>query len=313
VLLITHRLDEVFAITDRISFIRDGAICHVTDTARTTERELIRAILGFDLEDLYPERIERRGERALRVDGLAGKRVRDLSLELRQGEIVGLTGLIGAGQEEVPYLIFGARAGTGTIEVAGQLFQQQRFSPRRAIDAGMALLPADRREASGVGTASVRENISLPILQRFFRAGFLNQRKESQHVDGLLQEFEVMPPDLSLPLASLSGGNQQKALLAKWFQTKPTTLLLHEPTQGVDIGSRRGIFRQIKAAASNGAAVLLCSTEYGDLANLCDRVIVMRNGRQVAELSGAAMTEQRIVAQCMMNDVRQGSPRRVEA
>ena len=308
VLLITHRLDEVFAITDRVSVIRDGAICHVSDTSSSTERDLIRAILGFELDDLYPERVERRGERALRVSNLCGKRVQDLSLELRQGEIVGLTGLIGAGQEEVPYLIFGARTGkSGAIAVGDQVFRQQEFSPRLAMRAGMALLPADRREASGVGAASVRENISLPILRSFFRAGILDERNERRHVDKLLQDFEVRPPDSSLPLGSLSGGNQQKALLAKWFQTKPAVLLLHEPTQGVDIGSRRAIFRQIKEAASCGTAILLCSTEYADLANLCDRVVVMRNGEQVAELTGSAMTEQRIIAQCMINDVTQES------
>ena len=173
--------------------------------------------------------------------------------------------------------------------------------------AGMALLPADRREASGVGAASVRENISLPILRSFFRAGILDERKERRHVDKLLQDFEVRPPDSSLPLGSLSGGNQQKALLAKWFQTKPAVLLLHEPTQGVDIGSRRAIFQQIKEAAASGTAILLCSAEYADLANLCDRVVVMRNGEQVAELTGSAMTEQRIIAQCMINDVPQKS------
>jgi ribose transport system ATP-binding protein len=306
VLLITHRLDEVFAVTNRISVIRDGTICHVCDTARSTERDLVRTILGFELDDMYPERVERRGERALRVSNLCGTRVRDLSFELRQGEILGLTGLIGAGQEEVPYLIFGARTGnSGAIAVGDQVFKQAEFSPRLAMRAGIALLPADRRDASGVAAASVRENVSLPVLRKFFRAGILDQRKERCHVDQLLQDFEIRPTDSTLPFGSLSGGNQQKALLAKWFQTKPDVLLLHEPTQGVDIGSRRTIFRQIKEAASSGTAILLCSTEYADLANLCDRVVVMRNGQQGAELNGSAMTEERIVAQCMLNDVLQ--------
>jgi ribose transport system ATP-binding protein len=186
--------------------------------------------------------------------------------------------------------------------VKDRQFQQSELSPRRAMSVGMALVPADRREASGVASASVRENVSLPVLGRFFRAGFLREGQERRQVDGLLREFEVTPPDSALPLGSLSGGNQQKALLAKWFQTTPAILLLHEPTQGVDIGSRRTIFRQIKKAASSGTAVLLVSTEYADLANLCDRVLVMRNGRRVAELSGGALSEQMIIAQSMMND-----------
>lgn len=305
VLLITHRLDEVFAIADRVSVIRDGAIRYVADTSRTTERELIHAILGFALDDLYPERAERSGERVMKITNLSGRRVHDLSLELQQGEIVGFTGLLGAGQEEIPYLLFGARTATsGTIVVGGQEHLQAELSPRLAMSLGMALLPADRRAASGVTAATICENISLPTLKNFFRLGFLDERKERRHVDGLVRDFEVTPADSLLPLGSLSGGNQQKALLAKWFQTRPAVLLLHEPTHGVDIGSRRTIFRQIKEAASRGTAILLFSTEYADLANLCDRVLVMRNGRRVAELSGNMMTEQMIIAQCMMDDVR---------
>ena len=140
--------------------------------------------------------MERHGEHALRVINLSGKRVEDLSLELRQGEIVGLTGLIGAGQEEVPYLIFGARPGkSGAIAVGNRLFRQPEFSPRLAMRAGMALLPADRREASGVSGASVRENISLPILHRFFRTGILYEGQERRHVNRLLHDFEVRPAD----------------------------------------------------------------------------------------------------------------------
>jgi ribose transport system ATP-binding protein len=303
ILLITHRLDEVFAVTDRVSVIRDGVICHTADTARSTERDLVHAILGYELGELYPERIERHGERALGIVGLKGKRVHDLSFELRQGEIVGLTGLIGAGQEEVPYLIFGGRlAISGTIIVKDRRYPQSALSPRRAMLAGMALVPADRRATSGIASASVRENVGMPVLNRFFQTGILRQGQERRHVDSLLRTFEVKPPDSSLPLGSLSGGNQQKAILAKWFQTDPAVLLLHEPTQGVDVGSRRTIFKQIRNAASSGTAILLVTTEYADLANLCDRVLVMRNGRQVAELSGSALSEQMIIAQCMMNE-----------
>lgn len=303
VVLVTHRLDEVFAITDRVSVIRDGTICHVSDTAQSTERDLVRAILGFDLDELYPEREERPGEIALQVEGLCGRRVQDLSLVVRRGEVLGLTGLIGAGQEEIPYLLFGARpARSGTITVRGRTFPQTELNPLRAIRAGMALLPADRREASGVGSITVRENVSLPALHRFFDGGFIREGRERSHVKELLRRFEVRPAEPELLLSSLSGGNQQKALLAKWFQSEPAVLLLHEPTHGVDIGSRRTIFRLIKDAAAAGAAVVLFSTEYADLANLCDRVIIMRHGRQAAELGRAALSEERIVALCMMND-----------
>jgi ribose transport system ATP-binding protein len=139
-------------------------------------------------------------------------------------------------------------------------------------------------------------------LHRFFEGGFIREGRERQHVSELLHKFEVRPSEPELLLSSLSGGNQQKALLAKWFQTEPAVLLLHEPTHGVDIGSRRTIFRLIKDAAAAGAAVILFSTEYADLANLCDRVLIMRHGRQVAELNRGALSEERIVALCMMNE-----------
>ncbi|WP_163989190.1 sugar ABC transporter ATP-binding protein [Rhizobium lusitanum] len=306
VVLVTHRLDEVFAVTDMVSVIRDGIIAHVAGTKSCTERELVKAILGFELDALYPERQTNAGEIVLNVENLYGKRVQDLSLVARRGEVVGVTGLIGAGQEEIPYLLYGARkVSSGSVAVCGQAFSQAELSPAKSIRAGMALLPADRRNASGVGTASVRENVSLPILARFLKNGILREKSERNHVRELLGRFEVRPLDPELPLSALSGGNQQKALLAKWFQMKPDVLLLHEPTHGVDVGSRRTIFRLIKDAADQGAAIVLFSTEYADLANLCDRVVIMRHGRKSAELSGASLSEQRIVALCMMDE--QGS------
>lgn len=307
VLLVTHRLDEVFAVTDQVSVIRDGIIAHAADTRSSTEQELVTAILGFELDALYPERHTNAGEIVLDVAGLSGKRVQDLSLNARRGEVVGITGLIGAGQEEIPYLLYGARkASSGSVAVRGQAFPQGELSPARSISAGMVLLPADRRNASGVAAASVRENVSLPVLDRFVQKGVLREKSERNHVRELLARFEVRPSDPELPLSALSGGNQQKALLAKWFQMKPDVLLLHEPTHGVDVGSRRTIFRLIKEAADAGAAIVMFSTEYADLANLCDRVVIMRHGRKAAELSGAALSEQRIVALCMMDDQNPG-------
>lgn len=303
VIVVTHRLDEVFAISDRTSVIRDGRISYCAETARTTERELVHAILGFDPGDLYPDHQERTGDVVLQAHGLTGQRVRDLSFSVHRGEIVGLTGLLGAGHEEIPYLLFGARSGTaGSITIGSNTRDAGRLTPREAMKLGMALLPANRREASGVGTATVRENVSLPVLDRFFVRGFLRQSRERSEVQRLLHAFDVRPPQPELLLSFLSGGNQQKALLAKWFQTRPDILLLHEPTHGVDIGSRRMIFRLIEEAAAAGTAVVLFSAEYADLANLCCRVIVMRHGRKVAELSGSGLSEEHILALSMMNE-----------
>lgn len=301
VLLVTHRLDEVFAISDRISVVRDGQIRINVETSRADQPMLIKAILGFELNELYPEKIEHPGSEALSVMGLAGDSALDFSVSLRGGEIVGLTGLIGAGHEEVPYLLFGAKpARSGEVRVAGIAYPQQMLSPSLAMRLGLALLPNDRRAASGIGHLTVRENVTMPIVDSFFARGLLDRPREKAHTRKVLQEFSVNPPETELLLESLSGGNQQKALLAKWFQSLPSVLILHEPTQGVDIGSRRTIFQLIEAAAARGAAILIVSSEYADLANLCDRVLVMRRGHQVGELAGASLSEQHLLALCMM-------------
>ena len=301
VLLVTHRLDEVLAMTDRVSILRDGRLVESRDTSTLDEQELIRAILGFELEQLYPDRDAATGDVAMRVSDLRTDSVRDVSFSVRAGEIVGLTGLIGAGQEEVPYALFGARhVRDGQVSVGGRDLDAKDLTPRRAMRAGMALLPADRRVLSGVGAATVQENVSLPALDRYFKGMRLRPREERRGVGELLEKFSVVPANPAALLSTLSGGNQQKALVAKWFQLGPSVLMLHEPTQGVDVGSKQAIFRLLEDLAARGTAVILVSSEYEDLANLCDRVIVFRRGRPEVTLPASNLTEERILEQCLI-------------
>jgi ribose transport system ATP-binding protein len=299
VLFVTHRLDEIAALTDRVSVLRDGELVATLDTPATTEAGLIEEILGFSLDELYPAPHRAEGGTVLSVGELAGRQVEGLSFDLHRGEILGLTGLQGMGYEEVPYLLFGVTPGrAGTVEIAGATADATALSPRRALALDLALLPANRQRWGVIGPASVRENVTIPTLGRFFRGGLLDRNRESAAVARMLGEFDVRPPEPARPIDTLSGGNQQKALLGKWFATDPTVLMLHEPTQGVDVGARRQIFEQIRDAADRGTAFLMASTEYDDLAHLCDRVLVFRNGRVVAELHGAELTQERIVEQC---------------
>ena len=308
VLFVTHRLEEAAAITDRVSVLRDGEIVLETATVGTDERELVRSILGFELTEFYPSRIEREGTPVLATHRLGGERLRDLDLTLHRGEIVGLTGLVGAGYEEVPHLIFGAKRGRGEVELYGRTLSQHDLVPRRAIAQGIAFLPADRRHHGAILAASVSENLTLPTIKRYFRVGFLRRRREQVRVSALLHEFNVQPLWPRAQLGILSGGNQQKALLSKWFEVRPKVLMLHEPTQGVDVGAKQAIFRIVRdAAAEDGVAVVLASAEYEDLANLCHRVIVFRNGRAAAELQGSALTHERIVEQCMLKGSEEAS------
>lgn len=301
VLFVTHRLDEARALCDRASVLRDGALVATVDIERASERDLVRAILGFALADLYPEPHEPRRELALAVRGLTGAVVAGLDLDLHRGEVLGLAGLQGMGAEEVPYLLAGAgSARAGTVGIGdGRTAQAASLSPRAALDLGVALLPANRQRWGVVGAASVEENVTLPALRRYFRHGHLDRRRERADVRALLDDFEVAPPDPRRAIATLSGGNQQKALLGKWFATGPRVLALHEPTQGVDVGARRQIFHRIRAAAEAGTAFLMASSEHEDLAHVCDRVLVLRDGRVVAELHGDELTEARIAERCL--------------
>jgi ribose transport system ATP-binding protein len=167
------------------------------------------------------------------------------------------------------------------------------------VAAGMALVPADREAAGSVRVASVGENLTMGVVQRFFHAGFLRKREEESHVGALLQEFDVYPPRADFAFGALSGGNQQKALLAKWLQATPSVVLLHEPTQGVDVGSRKQIFHIIRRTADRGAAVAIFSIEYADLAHICNRVIVLRDGAVSVELAGSDLNESQILQACM--------------
>lgn len=299
VLFVTHRLDEIEAITDRVSVLRDGVLVTTQSTASVSHEQLVEHILGFSLDRLYPEPHVSHGERVLSVRGLSGERVEEFSLDLGRGEILGVTGLLGMGHEELPYLMFGAeRARAGALEINGQSHDLQRLSPRKAIEAGLALIPGNRRRDGGVGAATVTENLTLPSLGSYFHRGRLQYRREARNAADMIRDFRVVPPDPAAPLGTLSGGNQQKALLAKWFHTEPTVFLIHEPTQGVDIGAKRQIFQLIREAADAGTSFILASSEYEDLANICDRVLVLRDGRIVSSLHGSALSEERLLEQC---------------
>jgi ribose transport system ATP-binding protein len=308
VLFVSHRLDEVRALTDRVSVLRDGALVLSTETGDLSEKDMVNAIVGFELEELYPEPRDREVmQRAIHVESLGGRVARDVSFELRKGEILGLTGLVGMGWEEVPYLLFGAEASTGgTITIAdAETVDASTLTPRRALSQGIALLPADRRRDSGVAEASATENLTLPTLARHFIRGRLRTADERRYADRKMREYQVSPLSPNAALGTFSGGNQQKVLLAKWLETTPAVLMLHEPTQGVDVGARKNIFGRIQEAAAEGAAVLLASAEYEDLAHLCDRVLVFRHGRIAAELEGALLTQDRIIDR----SYRDSSPR----
>ncbi len=299
VIFVSHRLDEVMDLSDHTTVLRDGRVVGTLDTAASTEEQLIELILGGELEDFYPEPSAPGTKVAVRISDLSGAVAESVSFDVHEGEILGLTGIAGAGYDEVPYLLFGAApARSGTVTIGSTQLDHTELTPKVTMTAGMALLPADRQRSSGVGELTLTQNVSLPVLGSFFTGGRLRQRSERSKVAGLLTDYTVRPSIPEAKMSQLSGGNQQKALLAKWMQRNPPVLLLHEPTQGVDVGAKKDVFERLREATVAGAAVVFSSAEYEDLAHLCDRVLVFREGRIAATLSGADLTEDRIVEQC---------------
>jgi ribose transport system ATP-binding protein len=300
VIFVSHDIDEVLEITDRATVLRDGRVAGSFETRATRKEEIVRMIVGRGIGS--GQRLESRilpGPALLRITGLTGGAVRDVSLHATPGEVLGLTGLIGSGYDEVLSLIYGAeQALDGTLTLDGRAVDLRRQTPAAAIGAGCVLVPGDRLNAGGVGALSVLDNISLPVLGRVCSEWRIRRKPLVANATSLAEDFDVRPRDPALPFQSLSGGNQQKVLLAKWFQTAPRLILLDEPAQGVDVGAREQVFAAIRDAAGSGAAILCASSDYEQLTAICDRVLIFDRGRIAAELSGADITKTAIAASC---------------
>ena len=297
ILFVSHQLDEVKEITSTVTVLRDGRLAGSARTAELSEDAIIRMILGRGIGQMYPDQ-EPPSDAGLLLDArsIQGGVVRDLSLSIRKGETVGVTGLLGMGWEEVPDLLFGAiRANSGEVTIGSERLQANQLTPQKSINRGVVLVPANRLRDGVIPTLSVEDNVALPLLQANFVGLRLRLARITQVVREVLQSVDVRPPDPGRKVSTLSGGNQQKAVLGKWIQTNPQVLLLHEPTQGVDVGARKGIFQLVRDATKAGRGVLIASGEDEDLGHLCDRVLIFRDGRVVKELRGAAVSAERIV------------------
>ena len=248
-------------------------------------------MLGQVPEDIYPEITGALGGEVIQVTGLSGSQLDDASFSAKRGEIIGFVGLPGEGYDELPYLLVGAKAAErGTVSLAGKTASLPKMSPGRAFDLGMVLLPADRKGASGAVSISVGSNLSLPSLKQFTSWGVLRKNREKSAVQAELTASGVHPPDPDAALATLSGGNQQKVLIRKWAYSMPKVYVLHEPTQGVDVGAKRQVFSELARMSKEGATIIISSVEFEDLVNLCHRVYVVRKGVIGKKLEGEALT-----------------------
>lgn len=302
VLFISHDLDEILEITDRATVLRDGRVAGTFETRATVRDAIVELIAGHPRAAPVDADVEAGAaatEVAFEIRGLAGAQLQDFDLTLRRGEIVGLTGLLGSGYERVLHHLFGAvPALRGTLQTGGGRVDLSRQTPAAAVRAGLAFLPGDRQGASGAGGLPVLDNLLIPDLARFVRAGRLDWRRMREHAGNLAIRYRVRPVDLDMKLASLSGGNAQKVLLGKWLDIAPRLLLLEEPTQGVDVGAREDLWQAIREIAAAGTVVLCASSDLEQLEALCDRVLVFARGRFRAEVGRAAISKQELLRQC---------------
>jgi ribose transport system ATP-binding protein len=301
VIFVSHDIDEVREITDRATVLRDGNLAGTVVSKSATADQFVELIIGRRVNRYKSEAKVLAGlPVAVAARNVSGEIVRDVSVEVRRGEILGLTGLIGSGFDELPYLLYGARrASQGELVIDGRGQSLRRMSPPAAMAAKLALLPSDRLGAAGVGGLTLTENMLLPVFADFRRWFGLDWAGMAARTAELGRDYDVRPNRPQATLGSLSGGNAQKVLMAKWLQTAPVLLMLDEPTQGVDVGARQQLFAAVDHAAGSGTAVMVASTDYEQLAQICDRVLVFARGRVVSVLEGTAISKDSIAEQCL--------------
>ncbi|MER5171242.1 sugar ABC transporter ATP-binding protein [Thioclava kandeliae] len=300
VIFVAHDIDEIREITDRATILRDGKLAGTVVSGEASHDDFIRHIVGESV-DLFQntQALPPAAPVVAKVRGLTAGQITDVGFDLREGEILGLTGLIGSGFDAVPEALFGVRPATGQLETGGKTLPAAQLTPAKAMAQGMAYLPADRLGRAGVGSLTLTENISLPVMGAFRNWFGIDWAGLRENCEALGRRFDVRPNRPDLTLGALSGGNAQKVLMAKWLQTKPKVLMLDEPTQGIDVGARQKLFVELSRAAGGGTAVLVASTDAEQLAQICHRVLVFAKGRIVSELSGSALTKDSITQETL--------------
>ena len=307
VIFISHDLPAVRTIADTVTVLRDGKLAHTASMGGVTDEQIVEYIVGPTKSRelhaggaLRSAAFEHDTPPMLTVRGLSGQRLQAIDLDVATGEIVGIAGLLGSGAEEVPYVLFGAQralAGTATVGTfGGRTIDLTRQQPAAAVGQGFSFIPADRNRDGIAREIEVDRNMMALVLPRFRRGGRLRNRTLRATATERAAQFDVRPRRTDVQVGTLSGGNAQKVVLAKWLETDPSVLLLHEPTQGVDVAARAQIYRTIVAAAEGGTAVVWVSSDFEELATTCDRIVVLNNGRETWQLRGSEITPEAITS-----------------
>jgi ABC-type sugar transport system ATPase subunit len=303
ILYVSHRMEEIFSLSDRITIFRDGKYVATKGTKETSQAEIIRLMVGRELlqiDGVMKSQAEHAGsEVLLEVKNLSRSGVfREVNMQVRAGEIVGMAGLVGAGRSEVARVIFGAdRADGGEVRVAGRLLKNGNMQD--ALEAGVALVPEDRQHLGLVLPMSVRANLCMTVLPSLTRGGLLSTKREETLARKLVTDLRVKTANTRLPAQALSGGNQQKLVIGKWLATHPRLFILDEPTRGVDVGAKAEIYKLIRKVAASGMAILVISSDLPEVLLLSDRILVMRGGTIAGELHRHEATQEKLLALAM--------------
>jgi ribose transport system ATP-binding protein len=301
VMFVSHHFDEVFGLADSVTVLRDGKHIITRPVAGLTEDQLIEQVIGRKLEHVvHDARAAERRDVVLQVTGLGCDVLTGVDITVHAGEIVGIAGITGSGRDEVATAVFGGISRAGQVTINGTAVPPMR--PDRAIALGMGLVPAERHANAAFMTSTLRENITVTRPGIHFRGGLLRKSPERSDVATWLERLDVRPRNSEFTMADLSGGNQQKVVLARWLRMKPKVLVLNDPTQGVDIGAKSDIHKLIDEAAAEGTAVLVVSTDHEELVRLCHRVLILRRGKVADEMEGGRMDHDLITAATIGRD-----------
>ena len=293
IVYISHRLEEIFEVADRVTVMRDGHFVVAKNIRDTNRSEIVKYMVGRELIEKFPYNPCQEGEITLEVRGLNSAKVKDINFTLKKGEVLGLTGLVGAGRTEVARAIFGADKATGEIFVEGKKVNIEK--PRHAIDAGIGLLPEDRKSQGLLLNKSITFNLTLGIINKLSKYGITNFSKERCVVNKHTKVLHIKSHSNEQLTKNLSGGNQQKVVLAKWLATDSKVLIFDEPTRGIDVGAKQEIYHVINKLKQQGISIIMISSEMPEIIGMCDRVLVMYNGRIVAELDNNDLDQEKIL------------------
>lgn len=296
IIFISHRLEELFEIADRVTVLRDGSYVDTRSMKDVTRDDLIRMMVGRTITNMFPKQDVKAGKVVLQVDHLARDGAfRDISFDLREGEILGMAGLVGAGRTNVARAIFGVEPPTdGVISLDGK--EIEITSPQQAIALGLAYVPEDRQLHGLVSPMNIIANITMPMLEKYAQLGWLRDRVERSAALNAAHQMEVRANNIWQKARELSGGNQQKVVLAKWLSTNPRILILDEPTRGIDVGTKAAVHALMSKLASEGIAILMISSELPEVLGMSDRIIVMREGSMTGHFTRAEATQEKIIS-----------------